>query len=281
MYIFIFPKNRIPAYIPLSRCSAPERKYSHGPAGRGGTAVGAMIGGWLGRFGANKINKAETKRLQGELEDQVKRIELRAEEAKQNIEQYQRLTAENITDVAQRESENFEELKHDSPLAGYSEKSMLQAVSIIAKEYLVHFIHEEENKFGTIKEEELSKLKKYLPSADQIKVYPKESLGLILSSQKYIRDHFKEDYRYNSELMNEICISSVVQKMSLTKTLQTLWYNQVFNDYKTSIANIMQKSNDYIKAYVDNVDIEKQAIDEEIARAEDIKKELEKEMKTN
>ena len=246
-----------------------------------GTAVGAMIGGWLGRFGANKINKAETKRLQGELEDQVKRIELRAEEAKQNIEQYQRLTAENITDVAQRESENFEELKHDSPLAGYSEKSMLQAVSIIAKEYLVHFIHEEENKFGTIKEEELSKLKKYLPSADQIKVYPKESLGLILSSQKYIRDHFKEDYRYNSELMNEICISSVVQKMSLTKTLQTLWYNQVFNDYKASIANIMQKSNDYIKAYVDNVDIEKQAIDEEIARAEDIKKELEKEMKTN
>ena len=246
-----------------------------------GTAVGAMIGGWLGRFGANKINKAETKRLQGELEKQVKRIEQRAEEAKQNIEQYQLRTAENITDVAKIESENFEELKHDSPLVGYSEKSMLQAVSIIAKEYLVHFIHEAERKYGTIKEEETSKLKKFLPSTDQIRVYPKESLGLILSSQKYIRNHFKEDYRYNSELMNEICISSVVQKLSLTKTLQALWYNQVYIDYKTSIANVMQKSNDYIKEYVDNVDLEKRAVDEEIERAEEIKEELENEMKTN
>lgn len=246
-----------------------------------GTAVGAMIGGWLGRFGANKINKAETKRLQGELEDQVKRIEERAEEAKQNIEQYQHQTAERITDVAQRESENFEELKHESPLAEYSDKSILQAVSIIAKEYLVHFIHEAEDKYGDSKEAETSYLKKYLPSADQIKEYPKESLGLILSSQKYIRDNFEEDYRYNSELMNEICISSVVQKMSLTKTLQALWYNQVFNDYKSSVANIMQKSNDYIEEYVDNVDLEKQAIDAEVARAEEIKIELEKEMKTN
>ena len=246
-----------------------------------GTAVGAMIGGWLGRFGANKINKAETKRLQGELENQVKRIEQRAEEAKQNIEQYQLRTAENIIDVAKTESENFEELKHDSPLAGYSEKSMLQAVSIIAKEYLVHFIHEAERKYGTIREEETSKLKNFLPSTDQINVYPKESLGLILSSQKYIRNHFKEDYRYNSELMNEICISSVVQKLSLTKTLQALWYNQLYNDYKTSIANVMQKSNDYIKEYVDNVDLEKRAVDEEIERAEEIKEELENEMKTN
>lgn len=246
-----------------------------------GTAVGAMIGGWLGRFGANKINKAETKRLQGELENQVKRIEQRAEEAKQNIEQYQLRTAENIIDVAKTESENFEELKHDSPLAGYSEKSMLQAVSIIAKEYLVHFIHEAERKYGTIREEETAKLKNFLPSTDQINVYPKESLGLILSSQKYIRNHFKEDYRYNSELMNEICISSVVQKLSLTKTLQALWYNQLYNDYKTSIANVMQKSNDYIKEYVDNVDLEKRAVDEEIERAEEIKEELENEMKTN
>ena len=177
--------------------------------------------------------------------------------------------------MAQRESENFEELKHESPLAEYSSKSMLQAVSIIAKEYLVHFINEAEDKYGASKEAEILILKKYLPSADQIKVYPKESLGLILSSQKYIRDNLEEDYRYNSELMNEICISSVVQKMSLTKTLQALWYNQVFNDYKTSVANIMQKSNDYIEEYVENVDLEKQAIDAEVARAEEIKNELE------
>ena len=246
-----------------------------------GTAVGAMIGGWLGRFGANKFNKTETKRLQGELEDQVKRIEERAEEAKQNIEQYQRQTSEKITDVAKKESEHFEELKHDSPLSEYSYKSMLQAVSIIAKEYLVHFIHEAETKYGASKEAETLNLKKYLPSGDQIKVYPKESLGLILSSQKYIRDNFKEDYRYNSKLINEICISSVIQKITVTKTLQALWYNQFFNDYKTSVANIMQKSNDYIKEYIDNVDLEKHAIDIEVTRAEEIKNELEKEIKTN
>lgn len=246
-----------------------------------GTAAGAMIGGWLGRFGANKINKAETKRLQGELGDQVKRIEERAKEAKQNIEQYQRQTAERITNVAQRESENFKELKYESPLSGYSNKSMLKAVSMITKEYLIHFIHEVEDKYGASKKTETSNLQKYVPSAEQIKVYPKESLGLILSSQKYIRDNFKEDYRYNSKLINEICISSVIQKITVTKTLQALWYNQVFNDYKTSVANIMQKSNDYIKEYIDNVDLEKHAIDIEVTKAEEIKNELEKEIKTN
>lgn len=227
------------------------------------------------------MEKAETKRLQGELGDQVKRIEERAKEAKQNIEQYQRQTAEKITNVAQRESENFEELKNESPLSGYSNKSMLQAVSMITKEYLIHFIHEVEDKYGASKKTETSNLQKYVPSADQIKVYPKESLGLILSSQKYIRDNFKEDYRYNSKLINEICISSVIQKITVTKTLQALWYNQVFNDYKTSVANIMQKSNDYIKEYIDNVDLEKHAIDIEVTRAEEIKNELEKEIKTN
>lgn len=245
-----------------------------------GTVVGAMIGGWLGRLGANKINKAETKRLQGELEEQIKRFEMRVEDAKHNIVQYQSQTIENITYVAYQERDNFEELKQESPLACYAKNTMLQAVLIIEKDYLEQFINDVENQYET-NDEDISKLRSFLPSAEQIKNYPQECLELILSSQKYIRNHFKEDYRYNAELINEICISSVLQKICLTKTLQALWYNQVFNDYKTAVANVMQKTNDYIKDYVDKVGVEKQAIDKEVAIAEEIKRKLEMEMKTN
>lgn len=244
-----------------------------------GTMIGSMIGGWLGKAGAHSINTAELKRLQKELSDQIDLLQRTAEEAQINIEQYQKETTLNISSIAKEKNIVFENIKKDNPFEEYSQNTMLIAVSIIIKDYLKHIIEScEEDPNITL--EQLRHLKQYIPSNLQINRYPQESLGLLLSSQKYIKNNFSEDYRYNSELMNEICLKTVVKSITILKSLHVLWYNKIFVEYKDLIYNIMQESNEQIKEYVENVDKEKKRIDEELDKAERIKKEVEDEAKT-
>ena len=111
-------------------------------------------------------------------------------------------------------------------------------------------------------------------------MYPKESLGLLLSSQKYIGNNMEEDYRCNSALMNEICLSSIVKSIAVFKSLQAFWYNKIYTEYKSSIYKVMKESNGQIETYVENIDSEKKRIDDEVDKAEHIKKQVEDEAKT-
>lgn len=246
-----------------------------------GTAVGAMVGGWLGRFAANKINFAETKRLQEELSRQVDKVKDAAKQAKSNILGYQQETTNNVADIARKESEKFEELKSETPLMDDDENLMLYTSSLIVKEYLVMFIEQAELRYGTSKSKEIEKLKGYLPTTDQLKLYPRESFGLTLSAQNFIRDNFEEDENFNAELINEACLESIVKRISLSKTLQAIWYNQVFVGYKNAISKIMKDSDNCIAEYIRKVDKEKEILDREVKVAEDLAHELENEKKTN
>ena len=244
-----------------------------------GTLVGSMIGGWLGKKGAHSINTAELKKLQNELSEQIEILQQAAKEAQNNIEQYQKETTLNISSIAKDKNIVFEDIKKDNPFEEYSQNTMLIAVSIIIRDYLKHIIKNCEDD-PNITSNQIQQLRQYIPSNAQINRYPQESLGLLLSSQKYIKNNINEDYRYNSELMNEICLKTIVKSITILKSLQALWYNKIFVEYKDSIYNIMKESNEHIKEYVENVDKEKKRIDEELDKVERIKKEVENEAKT-
>ena len=85
---------------------------------------------------------------------------------------------------------------------------------------------------------------------------------------------------YNWSLMNEICLSSVVRSIAVLKSLQVLWYNKIYTEYKGSIYKVMKESNGQIETYVENIDSEKKRIDDEVDKAEHIKKQVEDEAKT-
>lgn len=244
-----------------------------------GTMIGSMIGGWLGKKGSHSINTAELKRLQNELSEQIEILQQAAKEAQNNIEQYQKETTLNISSIAKDKNIAFEDIKKDNPFEEYSQNTMLIAVSIIIRDYLKHIIKNCEDD-PNITSNQIQQLRQYIPSNAQINRYPQESLGLLLSSQKYIRNNINEDYRYNSELMNEICLKTIVESITILKSLQALWYNKIFVEYKDSIYNIMKESNEHIKEYVENVDKEKKRIDEELDKVERLKKEVEDEAKT-
>ena len=185
----------------------------------------------------------------------------------------------NISSIAKDKNIAFEDIKKDNPFEEYSQNTMLIAVSIIIRDYLKHIIKNCEDD-PNITSNQIQQLRQYIPSNAQINRYPQESLGLLLSSQKYIRNNINEDYRYNSELMNEICLKTIVESITILKSLQALWYNKIFVEYKDSIYNIMKESNEHIKEYVENVDKEKKRIDEELDKVERLKKEVEDEAKT-
>lgn len=244
-----------------------------------GTMIGAMIGGWLGKKGAHSINTAELKRLQGELTNQIQVIQDTAKLAQENIQRYQEETTANISAIAHRANFAFQSIKEDDPFQSYSENTMLFATAIIFRDYIVQLICDLKNGDDT-QRKHAQILEQYLPSNQQIQMYPQESLGLLLSSQKYISNNMEEDYRYNWSLMNEICLSSVVRSIAVLKSLQVLWYNKIYTEYKGSIYKVMKESNGQIETYVENIDSEKKRIDDEVDKAEHIKKQVEDEAKT-
>lgn len=244
-----------------------------------GTMIGAMIGGWLGKKGAHSINTAELKRLQGELTNQIRVIQDTAKLAQENIQRYQEETTANISAIAHRANLAFQSIKEDDPFQSYSENTMLFATAIIFRDYIVQLICDLKNGDDT-QRKHAQILEQYLPSNQQIQMYPQESLGLLLSSQKYISNNMEEDYRYNWSLMNEICLSSVVRSIAVLKSLQVLWYNKIYTEYKGSIYKVMKESNGQIETYVENIDSEKKRIDDEVDKAEHIKKQVEDEAKT-
>ena len=244
-----------------------------------GTMIGAMIGGWLGKKGAHSINTAELKRLQDELSKQIQVIQDTAKLAQENIQRYQEETTANISTIAHRENESFQSIKDDDPFECYSEDTMLFATVIILRDYIAQLISDLKNGDET-QRKHAQVLEQYIPSNQQIKMYPKESLGLLLSSQKYIGNNMEEDYRCNSALMNEICLSSIVKSIAVFKSLQAFWYNKIYTEYKSSIYKVMKESNGQIETYVENIDSEKKRIDDEVDKAEHIKKQVEDEAKT-
>lgn len=244
-----------------------------------GTMIGTMIGGWLGKKGAHSINTAELKRLQGELTNQIRVIQDTAKLAQENIQRYQEETTANISAIAHRANLAFQSIKEDDPFQSYSENTMLFATAIIFRDYIVQLICDLKNGDDT-QRKHAQILEQYLPSNQQIQMYPQESLGLLLSSQKYISNNMEEDYRYNWSLMNEICLSSVVRSIAVLKSLQVLWYNKIYTEYKGSIYKVMKESNGQIETYVENIDSEKKRIDDEVDKAEHIKKQVEDEAKT-
>lgn len=242
-----------------------------------GTAIGAMLGSWLGRKGAREINTSDLKDLQKEFSEQHQHLQQRVEEAKNNIELYQRQTNEDIAKIVGRESLRFEDLKNDNPIKRYDESTSYKVVSIIVRDYLNSIIEVQKNQ---VSDNNLSKLKAYIPSSEQISLYPKESLTLMLSSQEYINQNLPTDSYCNFDVINEVCLSKVVTDISLIETMQTVWYNQVYNEYKNAISTILVDSNNSIEEYVKLVQQEKLLIDSEVTKVEEIKKKVEAEAKT-
>ena len=167
-------------------------------------------------------------------------------------------------DVAIEEHASFENAKDSDPFEKIRNNELVYAVDIILRSYIIYFLKEQQNQNSTDK-----KLKSYIPTLEQIRLYPKESLELMLAAQKHIKTQYNEDEYYNYEVVIQACIEMMVKNLALYKTLQCTWYTEMYDAYRRSISNVLSRSDSHIKEYVDivrsendKIDRQKQVVDE-------------------
>ena len=85
------------------------------------------------------------------------------------------------------------------------------AVCIIARDFLIDIVEELEQRMDMASVETADVIRRYIPSIEQMNSFPKESLGLLLSSQSYVCDNVEQDCYYDMKLMNEICIAHIAE----------------------------------------------------------------------
>lgn len=220
-----------------------------------GTAIGAMVGGWLGRKTANSANRKELERLQQIYEKEYEQLKILANQAQNTIVSAQETTANKIMNVAIEEHKVFEKAKDSDPLEKIRNNELLYAVDIILRSYILYLYNELQSKKPTYK-----KLKSYIPTIEQIRFYPRESLELMLAAQQHINSQYGEEEYYNYKLVIEACTEMMVKNLTLYKILQCTWYTEMYDSYRRSISNVLTRSDSHIKKYVETVKSENEKI---------------------
>lgn len=247
-------------------------------AGTGvGAKVGAIVGSLIGKNEAKEINMADLKKLQEEFDEQKRILDKRVNDAEKNIERYRRETNTSVESISKTESRRFEELKSENPMTLVNGEMMSRSYTLVVRDYLLDFLNSNES---SISEKERREVNRYIPTVEQCKYYPQESLRLMLSAKEVVNRNANGSYFCDFNDIYEICISNIVEDVVIAKTSQALWYNHLRNSYKSSIFNILQMSNDSIKGYVENVNDEYRRIDVEVDKLKEIKQKVEKEAKT-
>ena len=240
-----------------------------------GSAIGAMVGGWLGRKFANNINRQELERLQAEYENQYNLLLELAEQAKRHITLAQSETTSLISNLAKEEYQVFENAKNSTPFENVCHNELLYAVDIILRDYILYFVHIQKKEGNSV-----TKLYSCLPSLEQIRVYPKESLELMLSVQSYIKGAYSESEYYDFELILQACVEMMIKNVVLYKTLQCTWYTEIYDSYKKSISKVLTGSDSYIKGYVETVKSEKEIIQRQKQNVDDAESRVRAEART-
>ena len=240
-----------------------------------GTAIGTMVGGWLGRRTANSVNRQELEQLQQIFEEEYNRLNDLAVQAQQVIASAQQTTANQIMNVAIEEYSSFEETKDSNPFEKIRNNELVYAVGIILRSYIIYFFKEQQKQNLADK-----KLKSYIPTLEQIRLYPKESLELMLAASKYIKTQYNEDEYYNYEVVIQVCIEMMVKNLALYKTLQCTWYTEIYDAYRRSISNVLSRSDSHIKEYVDIVKSENDRIDRQKQVVDEVEQNVRDEART-
>lgn len=101
-----------------------------------GTVIGGMIGGWLGKSGASKLNAMEYERLKDEFETEKKVLDSLVIDAQRTIQAKQVSVNETITQKAIECNEEFHASQESTPLTEFDEKSLIKSFSIILYDFI-------------------------------------------------------------------------------------------------------------------------------------------------
>lgn len=237
-----------------------------------GGLIGGAIGGALGRKLASNVNTAELKELQEKLQTQQKAYKEKTEKANQEIADYGKKTTKEIKAVATREYNHFTNLRKNTPVDKFEHHLLERAFCIVLRDHVLEYMN--------AKNDEVSFLINKIPSLKQIEQYPRESVKSLLSILSRISELINGAPYYNGQLIKGICAEYTIKSLVMHQQLLYLWQNKIIDDYKESINNIFEKSEECIQDYIQFVENEKSAVAEEERKTHDLIKQIKAEAKT-
>ena len=208
-----------------------------------GTVLGPMIGGWLGNLSANAVIVEAVKEKQERLKRWIDELHDLGKQAQTNIENCQNDTAKEIMEVSTEQANNFREIKESDPVNEDEAYSIFMSVGIILKDYIKSFIEELKTSDTDSYYKEKSKLESFLPTTNQLKLYPEDSVQLLLSAQTYIQEHFTENQYYNYGLSINTTMESATSSLILMKYLEVIWLTEIYNAYSNGVNELLTVAN--------------------------------------
>ena len=208
-----------------------------------GTVIGPMIGGWLGNFSANRVIVNSVKEKQERLNRWIEELRILGSQAQKIIEICQNKTADIITKTSIEQASIFNELKENGPVDEDEVYSIYISIGIMLKDYLESFIQRLWfiDKESYLKEK--PKLESFVPTIGQLRMYPEDSIKLLLSAQTYIQDNFVEDQYFNYSLSINTTMESATRYLILLKYLEVIWLTDIYNTYSKGVNELLTVSN--------------------------------------
>lgn len=133
-----------------------------------GTVIGGMIGGWLGKSGASKLNAMEFERLKEEFEAEKNALDSLVMNAQQVIQTKQTNVNKNITQKAIECNEDFHSSQEDTPLNEFDERSLVKSFSIVLYDYIWNCAEQYSPKHKKCNNEKYTSLLDILPTRYEI-----------------------------------------------------------------------------------------------------------------
>ena len=244
-----------------------------------GTVLGPMIGGWLGNFSANTVIIEAVKEKQARLKRWIDELQLLGKQAQKNIEVCQRETADIITKVSTEQANNFEELKGSAPVNDEETYPIYMSVGIILSDYIDSFMQELRDSDAEHYYKEKFKLESFLPTKSQIKLYPEESIRLLLSAQTYIQEHFSENKYSNFSLSINTTMESATRSLILLKYLEIIWLTEIYNTYSYGVNELLTVANKEFSNLQHVCQTEKTRIEDKRRDCENLAKNIDESLK--
>lgn len=208
-----------------------------------GTVLGPMIGGWLGNLSANAVIVEAVKEKQERLKKWIDELHILGKQAQENIENCQNETAQEITEVSTEQANNLREMKDCDPVNEDEAYPIYMSVGIMLKDYIKSFIEELKTSDAVSYYQEKNALESFLPTTNQLKTYPKESIQLLLSAQSYIQERFTENQYSNFSLSINTTMESATSSLILMKYLKVIWLTEIYSTYSNGVNELLTVAN--------------------------------------
>ena len=204
-----------------------------------GTVIGSMIGGWLERSGATKLNIAEFERLRSEFEAEKNELDRLVTSAQESIRNKQISVNTAIRDKAVKYNEYYKTVQQISPLSEFNVGLLQKTISIIIYDYIWDCAEQYSPKNKVCNNEKYTALLNILPTRYEMANHKDHMFRMLSDIDCMISLGYIDEPKFME--LRKICtvFQQVIMEQAISlQALHLVWMEQTRLLYTSSIRQL-------------------------------------------